>query len=408
VPHIVAATADEGLRRPVIEPLAASGHALRAVSTWPALVRELASPGCGLALIDGRLPGLDTDLMLRLCASLDEPPQLRSVGSPAPPLRAAPARPDLLVRLARRTTRAVFASDERRELELLGLGPETMRRLSAMASAGAPVCVEGERGTCKVRIARALHRLGATPGPFRVATPGAPQPGARVDLAGPRGTVYLSNLESWPDGAVLRLERNAIDAGWRVTGGTRSRELRKASINHWTRLALPPLRERHQELRRLAQLYLERHRRRLGLPARRLDRAAWGMVLSHSWPGNARELENFVRALLADSPGATVRGKQLPPTVRRLLESAPDAALREQARSFEELVEARLRPIVLHYDLDSAGGLHRLAIDATERALIRLALGRTGGNQKAAAGLLGVARNTLRAKAQSLGLVGGR
>ena len=49
--------------------------------------------------------------------------------------------------------------------------------------------------------------------------------------------------------------------------------------------------------------------------------------------------------------------------------------------------------------------LHRLVIEATERALLGVVMGRTGGNQKGAAEMLGLARNTLRTKAIAFGLV---
>ena len=49
--------------------------------------------------------------------------------------------------------------------------------------------------------------------------------------------------------------------------------------------------------------------------------------------------------------------------------------------------------------------LHTLVVESTERALLRLVLTRTAGNQKAAAQMLGLARNTLHAKALHLGLI---
>ncbi len=75
------------------------------------------------------------------------------------------------------------------------------------------------------------------------------------------------------------------------------------------------------------------------------------------------------------------------------------------AEAFEEVVEGRLRALIQQVDLDSGIEVRRLAVDATERALYRLALARTGGNQLAAARLLGVARNTLRSRAARLGVL---
>ena len=403
MPHVAVVTVEERLRRELVERLAQAGHAVRTASTWPDLVREVAAPGCGLVLLDGRLQGLDTALLQALSASLPEPPELRSVGAPALPIRPAPARPDLQLRLARRCARSVIQLDERRELDRMGLDNRALPLLADVATRATPIRVEGERGTGKERIARVVHRLAAVDGPLVRLDE---QPGAepRPLPEGPAGALYVTRLEDWSRGAVSALEARAGKAGWRLMGGTRVKGLDNPELVHWTPLRLRPLRERHDDLKALTRLYVERYRRRQGLPRRRLDRSMWPLILSHPWPGNGRELETFAMQLVTSCDGPTFRARDLPEAVSRLLESAPDAALREQAVSFEELVEARLRPMVQQFELGSDVGLYRLAIDATERALIRLALSRTGGNQKAAASMLGVARNTLRTKATELGV----
>ena len=83
----------------------------------------------------------------------------------------------------------------------------------------------------------------------------------------------------------------------------------------------------------------------------------------------------------------------------------PKSRIAEISDGFEELVEARLRNIVAGIEKGARVPLHRISVQATEKALIRLSLSHTGGDQKAAAELLGVARNTLRTKAQAYGLL---
>ena len=119
------------------------------------------------------------------------------------------------------------------------------------------------------------------------------------------------------------------------------------------------------------------------------------------WPGNGRELEEFVLALLAEVPGPTFRADDLTPGLLARLRAPVDAAAREVG-GFEELAEDRLRPVVGAFRPGNGPSLHRLVIDATERALLTLVLARTGGNRKAAAELLGVARNTLLARIREL------
>jgi len=141
-------------------------------------------------------------------------------------------------------------------------------------------------------------------------------------------------------------------------------------------------------------LYLDAYVAQLALGPKRFDADLWSHLSAHSWPGNQRELEAFVVRALTSAQQPTVSWGRLPPSVQALL----DPGLQAQAatQGFEHLVEDHLRPLVERYHADGAPlALHRLVIDATERALVRVAL-QVAGNQKAAATLLGVARNTLR------------
>ena len=72
--------------------------------------------------------------------------------------------------------------------------------------------------------------------------------------------------------------------------------------------------------------------------------------------------------------------------------AAPQGA---DLEGFEEVVAARLAPVVQGWREGRGTGLHGMVVDATERALLRLVLAGTQGNRKAASKLLGVARNTL-------------
>lgn len=73
---------------------------------------------------------------------------------------------------------------------------------------------------------------------------------------------------------------------------------------------------------------------------------------------------------------------------------------------FEELVRRRLRPVVATLaEGPDAGSIFREVVEQVERALVGLALERTGGNQQRAARLLGISRNTVRAKRDDTGAV---
>ena len=383
--RVVVVTEDEARRDRLRESILRSGHAVRTATSWDGLLRELTDPACALLLVDGALPQLLPGVLQGLAASVAHAPEIRTIGRAAPPL--APAGE--LGLLVSRTVARVPGTD-RHELRLLGLGRDTFRLLEVSANADLPVLFVGEAGTGKKRLARAMHRRTGAAGSF--------VEGLEVP-EGPPGTLYIAGAAT-PE-QLGRVADEARERRWRVCAGVRH----AVALPAWRHLPIAPLRERPEELRKLLNLYLERYRRRLGLPRRRLDRALWRLVRRHRWPGNARELEGFVVQCLTSTTGGVVRAAELPERVRRSIDRPPDAAAFEQARGLEHVVEERLTPLVDAVEPAAGIPVHRLAVEATERALIRLALRRTGGDQKAAAELLGVARNTLRAKGIAYGLI---
>src|SRR5690606_39165734 len=69
------------------------------------------------------------------------------------------------------------------------------------------------------------------------------------------------------------------------------------------RLRLPPLRERREDIPRLAARFLQRAAARFDAPPKRLSAAAVARLQAHDWPGNVRELENLCWRLAALAPG---------------------------------------------------------------------------------------------------------
>ena len=399
--HIVIATQDDILRNQVVEPLADTGHAVNATTDWDGLVRGLADSGCTMVLVDAALPELQPELLLKITASLTHKPLVRVMGGAAPPLTRVSTRQDLLLGQVRARTPASLNPQEQRILRHMGLGKKPFRKLARMATHPLPVRIQGERGTNKESIARALHALNGDTGPF-VKHRGRSIP----TLSGREGTLYLKDVDEWEEADLEQLIRSLEETRWRIIGGSRNPPSGDDAVLSWTHLLLPPLRERQKDIRLLTRLYLEQYRRTLGMPKRRLDESVWRMLHSYDWPGNTKELEHLVVRVLTSTNRPEIRRRDLPRAVRNLIQKDPHAEIRDLAHGFEQVVEARLGPIVGEYQIDSELGLHRLAVNATERALFRLALSRTGGNQKAAANLLGVARNTLRTKITQLGIEG--
>jgi two-component system nitrogen regulation response regulator GlnG len=213
--------------------------------------------------------------------------------------------------------------------------------------------------------------------------------------------IYLEQMHRHSDKAVRATLSIAQANGWRVAAGTypsvEQPELRHAFIQ----LDLRPLRERPKSLRPLARLYLESYQKRLGLPKRRITPRLWKKLEAHHWPGNLRELESFIVQAVTSARGPSLSPDHLPRRVLALLD--PDHATYAATDAYETIVEERLRDLVSGFKLHpDSPDLYRIVIDSTERALFRLVLNRTAGNQKAAAQLLGLARNTLRTRLQRL------
>jgi DNA-binding NtrC family response regulator len=399
--RVTVATTDEDLRRSLVALLTGAGLPVDSAASWEGLLGRASSPRCTLVLVDARLPKLVPDLLAALVNSLAHQPQIRVLKGAAGSLAHAPTRQQDLLRLARKTTKSGIDGDRRKELRLLGVGSETFVVLGRLAAASFPILIQGERGLGKQRLAWALHQISGDEGPFQVLDD-------NLDWEpedGPAGTVYVDRLDEREPSEITELSRRTRANAWRLTAGARRPAPAITDQRTWNHLKLIPQRDRPEELRALTLHYLDRYRRQLGLPRRRFHRSLWALVMSYRWPGNARELETFVVQTLTSTRDSVIRADALPEPVRRLVDPAPDTHVLDLAEAFELVVEGRLRALVQQIDEDSGIEVRRLAVEATERALYRLALARTGGNQQAAAKLLGVARNTLRSRAAALGVL---
>lgn len=402
---VVATTADE-VRALVWGPVTEVGLAVRAVGDWVSLCGAAADASTRIVFIDPALPGLDAALLHALAASFPHHPLLRVLGGTVPPLRRIPATDRAVLREVRaRVGIGGLTVEDRRNLRWWGLADVPVSRWVGLAAGDAPLLIHGERGTGKEQFAALIHRLARTtsgapapagPAPFVVLAPGA-----RWDRATGPGTLYLEAVHRRDAGEVRAVVRDALALDWRVSAGSRGGEA-VAGLD-WERVLLPPLRERPNDLAALANAYLEAHAHRLGLGRRSLDRAFLAQLLAWRWPGNQRELERFIVHAVKEMPGPVLRGATLPASVVALLQGPLDSATL-QVGGFEELAEQRLRPVVQSFAPGPGPTLHDLVVGAAERALLSLALARTGGNRRAAATLLGLSRNTLADRIRTLNI----
>ncbi|MDX1650733.1 MAG: helix-turn-helix domain-containing protein, partial [Myxococcota bacterium] len=145
-------------------------------------------------------------------------------------------------------------------------------------------------------------------------------------------------------------------------------------------IALPPLRERMDDVPLLVNHFIGKYAAELGKPVQGISDEAMERILAYPFPGNVRELENTVERAVALSRGETIDADALPPS---LLDPAP-------ARG------AGLLP-------PDGANLDEL-VNEYERGLLREALVRSGGVKKRAAALLGISFRSFRYRLEKLGL----
>lgn len=256
--------------------------------------------------------------------------------------------------------------------EIIGQSPamvqlraQVARLLSRQIAGGRlpPILLEGETGTGKGLMARALHRCSIRSAePFiDVDCAAIPETLLEAELFGyergaftdarhtkpglfqlaERGTIFLDEIGLLPRGLQAKFLKVVEDQRVRRLGGTRSQlvdawvitatneDLAVATREGGFRedlyhrlaavtLRMPPLRERGDDILLLAEQFLARVSTQYGVPTRLLSANAKAALLSHSWPGNVRELLNLIErvVLLWDEPIITAERLDLSPSLQ--------------------------------------------------------------------------------------------
>src|SRR5688500_7954179 len=143
-------------------------------------------------------------------------------------------------------------------------------------------------------------------------------------------------------------------------------------------IALPPLRDRLEDVLELADSFLEQIGESVGRPAAGISRDAKDQLLAYAWPGNVRELRNAIERAVILADGGHIRGEHLPVTSQR-----PP-----------------------HPPAPSSGTLAAGAMNLgeIERSLVVNALAQARNNKTRAAKLLGLTRAQLYSRIEKYGL----
>jgi two-component system response regulator AtoC len=150
---------------------------------------------------------------------------------------------------------------------------------------------------------------------------------------------------------------------------------------------LPPLRERKEDIPVLVDHFIQKHSKRLGIPAKKVPVDVMQLLLEYEWRGNARELENCMERALVLSQSNEIESEAL-----------PEAVLRSHKRRIHGVVKTTV------IDNDNLSIKQRAA--ALEVDLIQRALAKTGGNRTHAAKILEISHRALLYKLKEYGLSG--
>ena len=337
------------------------------------------------------------------------------------------------------------------ELPLIGRSPamqEIYRVLARLTQTDLTVMITGESGTGKELVARVLHDYGKRrQGPFvainmaaiprelieselfgheKGAFTGAQSrtPGRFEQAEG--GTLFLDEIGDMPLEAQTRLLRVLQQGEYTTVGGRTPIKTNVRIIaathrdlkNHIQQglfredlyyrlnvvpLRLPPLRERLEDIGDLTRHFL-RQAGREGLGQKSIEAAAIDRLKAHPWPGNVRELENVVRRLVALHANDTLTGQIIEQELAGSQATAPSDD-DSGGGGLGEALERHLNRYFASFGSElPPNGLYDRIIREVEKPLLTAALAATRGNQIKAAELLGLNRNTLRARIRDLNI----
>ena len=343
-------------------------------------------------------------------------------------------KPLSMAKLLLTVRRALEAAELRREN--IGLRREALRvsepvgrspaidslreRARRIAEHDTPVLVTGESGSGKEVIARYLHAHSPrASGPFvRVHVAGLVGPAGQAKLFGAEdgarihygaiekangGTLFLKDIADMDaelqarlvtalqDRAFLRLDGvTPVSLNVRVVAASRSDLVRAVAASRLREdlyyllnvvpLAVPPLRERREDIPELMSHFVDILVTRENLPNRRLTVGAQNRLRNHPWPGNVRELANVLQRLLILGSGSTIELEEVEAT----LGTVPEIERADEVGEFElPLKEAR---------------------EQFERAYLEYRLRKAGGSVSKVAAAVGVERTHLYRKLRGLGI----
>jgi DNA-binding NtrC family response regulator len=237
------------------------------------------------------------------------------------------------------------------------------------------------------------------------------------------GTLFLDEISEMPIDLQTRFLRVLQEREFRPLGSTQSvradfrlvaasnrrpeeairqgriREDLYYRLNTFT-LAIPPLRDRTEDIPELSQLFLARFCAKMNKPMMTIQSEAYDALLRYSWPGNVRQLQNVIERAVVLTQGSMITPRNLP---QEVVHNVPHEAPHPSSAI------GALPTFSLNGSLAEGGKIlvthsQSLNLADREKAALLAALEQSRGNKKKAAELLGIHRPTLYTKLKKFGL----
>jgi two-component system nitrogen regulation response regulator GlnG len=330
---------------------------------------------------------------------------------------------------------SVFVGEHAEMLEIYKL-------IGRVAPSDVPVLIQGESGTGKELVAKEIHQhsnrskkrflavnCAAIPEALLESELFGHEAGAFTGAVGKRkgkfeqadgGTIFLdevADMSAITQSKVLRvLEEHEVErlggsetigVDIRVIAAT-NRSLVKCMQEEEFRvdlfyrlrgafICLPPLRNRGEDIRRLAEHFLRQFSKTVNKNITVLHPKAIQKLMEYSWRGNVRELRNVIHTAVVYCHGEVLLPEHI--------------ILEEQTVDFDDIKDdcqqmfaKAIEPLFDQLRASGKGNLHQQMTSALEKVLIQMTMSKVSNNQVKAAEFLGISRNTLRDRLKKYGL----
>jgi len=317
---------------------------------------------------------------------------------------------------------------------------EVFRSIGRLAQSNATVLLNGESGSGKELVAKAIHKNSQRRDkPFiAINTAAIPKDLLEAELFGHEkgsftgaeslrkgrfeqaneGTLFLDEIGDMPielqtrllrvlsEGAFYRIGgQNSITVNVRVIAAThqnlesyvKEKKFREDLFHRLNviRIQVPPLRSRIEDIPILAQFFLRSSANKLNVEPKMLSIEVLDYFKNLHWQGNVRQLENVCHWLTVMSAGKIVNIGDLPSELKNEPVSANG-----DTTSWEDA----LHKIATKEMLEATPNIHELFIRMAEEVLIKAALVQSKGRKADAANILGIGRNTITRKINELNI----